>query len=310
MNILKIFVFISILLITMITVSNKPVMHKHFIIESPNFHMTGITAKPKDMQSSVLFKIGERKYKLTKQEETTFERTDVEVSNSSKIIPSTIFQSFQTSSKQQVDTTKKDLQQKETKQENYNNQRMEIATNLYRDNKISEDKLNEIMAEIFIETAKKNNQYVDNPYNNRNKTKKNNGSLTTNSYCPVCDKKRNPKLYQEELAWNIWRSNIQNKLMDDTDVMGNYGDWFIFSFEVDKSRRIKKVLIYASNGDDFSKKSINAAIKNLQGRDILEFPKGTKRTSTFFEGGFIIDNTIRYSRPEDYNDHETIQYYR
>ena len=307
MNILKIFVFISILLITLITVSNKPTMHKHFIIESPGFHMSGITARPKDIQSSVLFKLGERKYKLTKQIETVTERTDFEVSNSSKIIPSTIFQSFQSSTKQ-VNTTKKDITQTEPKHENYNHKRMEVASKLYNDKKISEDKLDEIMADIFIETAKQNNQ----PMNNTNRWNRmeNNGGMRTTAYCPVCDKKRDPKLYQEELSWNIWRSNVQNMIMDNTEVRGDLGDWFIFSFEVNKSKKIEKVFVYASNWDKFSKNSIEREIKNLQGKNILEFPKGTKRTSVFVEGGFIVDNSVQYSRPEDFNDYETIQYYK
>lgn len=305
MNVLKIFVFISILLITIITVSNKPVMHKHFIVESPNFHMSGIMARPQNMQSSVLFKLGEREYKVAKQEETTYERTDIEVSERNKIIPSTIFQSFQSSPKM-VNTTKKEVQKTEPVQKNRDiNKRMEIATNLYKDKKISEDKLDELMADLFIETAAKNN-----PQANNNIRRQNNGGMITNSYCPVCDKKRNPKLYKEELEWNKWRSNIQNKLMDDAEVMGFYGDWFMFSFEVNNSRKIGKIFIYASNKDRFSINSIDKSIKNLQGKDILEFPKGTQRKSVTFEGGFIIDNTIRYSRPEDYNDYEQVQYYR
>lgn len=307
MRVLKILIFISILLITLFTVSSKPVMHKHFIIENSNFKMTGMTANPRDMQSSVLFKLGERKKRISRNVETTTTETQLYRSSDKQIIPSTIFSSFQTT---QTPSNVVKSEPRHSDKNTYNDSN-NVVVNSNSQNGVNEKELEQVLAEIFDNSAPPQNQTASNR-STRGDFNGGNDEIITNSYCPVCDKhkSKNKKMYEEELAWNVWRSNIQNKLMDTSRIRGDYGEWFIFSFNVSKSRQISRIMIYSSSGDSYSEKSIEKAILNLQGTKILEFPQGTKRTSTVFEGGFIIDTHVQYSRPEDYDDYERVRFYR
>lgn len=113
---------------------------------------------------------------------------------------------------------------------------------------------------------------------------------------------------QEEIAWNVWRSNLQNRIMQDTKIPYNFpqGTAFKFSFDVDMYGRISNVQT-SSLSPQFTPYAISyiaPVIRNLQGRSILNFPAGTKRTTTKVEGQWRIGLTNVYSKPQDYNDIE------
>ena len=61
MNIIKLFVIILTVVITLCAAGLKPKMHKQFILVSPTFKLTNNNQIPKDMQSVFLFKTGEAK---------------------------------------------------------------------------------------------------------------------------------------------------------------------------------------------------------------------------------------------------------
>ncbi|MBR2069463.1 MAG: hypothetical protein IJ877_06860 [Candidatus Gastranaerophilales bacterium] len=115
---------------------------------------------------------------------------------------------------------------------------------------------------------------------------------------------------EEEIAWNIWRSNLQNQIMHDTKLpYVPKGTVFKFSFEVDKYGRISSVKTWSlnSNYTPYAIQYIAPVIRSYQGREILDFPKGTQRLTTKFEGGWKIADTAIYSTPNDYNDVERIK---
>lgn len=113
---------------------------------------------------------------------------------------------------------------------------------------------------------------------------------------------------QEEIAWNIWRSNLQNRIMQDTKIPYIFpqGTAFVFSFNVDMYGKITNVQTYSLTPQytPYAIQYIAPVIRNLQGRSILNFPSGTRRTSTKVEGRWKIGSTNIYSRPQDYNDIE------
>ena len=287
----------------MCTVSSKPKVHKHFIIEDSTFKMTSIDKKPTDNQSTSLFKLGERKYKTGKTTEITSSTANTYQRTTSQIIPSSAFGSIgnretQITQNSQTYSTTNDTTMYTPHQHNI----MAEAEKLQKEGKLTEEQFEEKMVDLLINTLNSNSS---NNNSGQQEAKKPNQSA-----CPICDRARNPQLYQEELAWNKWRSDIQNRLMDDSTVNGNYGDWFLFSFDVDKFGYVSKIHVYSSNHDKFSEVSIRSAIKRLNHDKILEFPKGTKRTSTVVEGGFVIDDHVQYSSPGDFSDYESVQYYK
>ena len=114
---------------------------------------------------------------------------------------------------------------------------------------------------------------------------------------------------EEEIAWNVWRSNLQNKIMQDVKlpVIPN-GIIFKFSFTVDKNGRISNVQTYATGTyTPYAIQYIAPVIRSYQGKDILNFPAGSTRVTTNVTGGWKISNNERYSTPQDYNDVEKVR---
>ena len=114
---------------------------------------------------------------------------------------------------------------------------------------------------------------------------------------------------EETIAWNKWRSNLTNQIMQDTKMPDiPNGTIFQFSFNVDKYGKITNVQTGANpaNYTPYAIQYIAPVIRSYQGRSILNFPEGTARTSTTVTGKWRISNTQKYSTPQDYNDVERI----
>ena len=113
---------------------------------------------------------------------------------------------------------------------------------------------------------------------------------------------------QEQIAWNIWRSNLQNSIMRDVRLpIMPQGTVFKFTFNVDKYGRVSNVQTYSTNPKftPYAIQYIAPVIRSYQGKSILNFPSGSSRTATRVEGGWKIADVAIYSSPSDYNDTET-----
>ncbi|MBQ3311093.1 hypothetical protein IJG72_03360 [bacterium] len=115
---------------------------------------------------------------------------------------------------------------------------------------------------------------------------------------------------EEEIKWNQWHSNLQNKIMQDVDLPDvPQGIAFKFIFDVDKYGKISNIKVWSTNSayTPHAIQYIIPVIKSYQGHSILTFPQGSNRTVVHFEGGLKVSNYEKYSSPNDYNDTEKIR---
>lgn len=114
---------------------------------------------------------------------------------------------------------------------------------------------------------------------------------------------------EEEIAWNKWRSNLQNQIMKDSKLpnMPN-GTVFKFSFTVDKYGKVTNVKTWSTTSQytPYAIQYIAPAIRSYQGHSILNFPTGSSRVTTDVTGGWKISTSAKYSTPQDFNDIEKV----
>lgn len=113
---------------------------------------------------------------------------------------------------------------------------------------------------------------------------------------------------EEIIAWNKWRSDLQNKLMKDSKIAAPIGTSFEFSFTVDKFGTISNLKTWSSNPSytPLAVRVIKPLLLSYQKTAILNFPTGSKRVITNVNGGFTMARSSRYSSPSDYNDYERV----
>ena len=115
---------------------------------------------------------------------------------------------------------------------------------------------------------------------------------------------------EDEIQWNIWRSNLQNHIMKQTKMpIIEQGTIFRFTFDVDKYGKITNIQTWSQTPSytPHAIQHIAPVIKSLQGQTILNFPNGSNRMSTQVKGGWKISSEVKYSSPKDYNDTEVIK---
>ncbi|MCR5265583.1 MAG: hypothetical protein K6E29_03205 [Cyanobacteria bacterium RUI128] len=115
---------------------------------------------------------------------------------------------------------------------------------------------------------------------------------------------------EEIIAWNKWRSNLQNQVMMDSKVYAPIGTAFKFSFTVDKYGNMSNVKVWSLNPaySSYAVKVIKPVLMSYRNKPILNFPEGTKRIIVNVDGGFVISTTSRYSSPSDYHDYEHVKH--
>ena len=113
---------------------------------------------------------------------------------------------------------------------------------------------------------------------------------------------------EEIIAWNKWRSDLQNKLMRDSKIAAPIGTSFEFSFTVDKFGTISNLKTWSSNPSytPLTVRVIKPLLLSYQKTAILNFPTGSKRVITNVNGGFTMAHSSRFSSPADYNDYERV----
>ena len=115
---------------------------------------------------------------------------------------------------------------------------------------------------------------------------------------------------QEEIAWNKWRSNLNNQIMKDSKLptMPN-GIIFKYKFTVDKYGKVSNVQTSSTTPGytPYAIQFIAPVIRSYQGRAILNFPQGSKREYTEVSGAWKISSNSKLSTPDDYHDIEKVK---
>ena len=252
---------------------SKPELHKHFIIEPSGFQLESLGQQPKDLQSVNLFKIGDVPQEVhIINEQKKVIKTDPEV----KIIPTAFIDSKFASmnSETSVPVTGNETPVSQNTVPKTSQQEPPV------DN--TDDEILKQVGEMLGER----------------------GGLFGFGRSKRLD---NPKYRRELIAWNEWRSNLQNTIMQKSDIEGMYGTIYFFIFNVDNNRIISDIKVRSNASDDrYNIDKVTRTIKDLEGSDILEFPQGTTRTSVRFTGGFMFAYHTRYSSPSDFNDVEQV----
>lgn len=116
---------------------------------------------------------------------------------------------------------------------------------------------------------------------------------------------------EETIAWNKWRSDLQNAIMVDSSVSAPIGTLFLFSFKVDKNRHVSNIKVLCTNPmyQKVAAEEIIDTIKGYEGSDLLQFPQNTKRKNVKFEGSYMIWFETSFASPENFSDFERIHYY-
>ena len=276
MDFLKVFVIISFVIATILTLKFHPEMHHPLIIEDENFKLTRIS----DTISTKNIPI--RTTTNTQTTQTTPKQTEI---NTQQTIEQII----------QAPVQQPELKQIETININPTKPKKEI------DKTIPEEDLSqiELLQQLLNEVEKEYNIQENQP-------------KQTNTY-PKNSNFNNPYMTEQEeiIAWNKWRSNVQNQIMRNSNIeYAPLGTMFTFNFVVDKFGNVSNIKVDCSNPNymDVARNNVKTAISKLQKQPILNFPKGTQRKSTVVQGYFFIGLEKRYSTPNNFSDFERITY--
>lgn len=114
---------------------------------------------------------------------------------------------------------------------------------------------------------------------------------------------------EERIAWNKWRSDLQNEIMYRSAIEGPIGTLITFNFMVTERGRIYNVNFSCNNPkvEEEARSDLARVLREIERSDILKFPNNTKRKEVKFQGGFMLDYDTQYSSPSDYSDYERVR---
>lgn len=281
MDFLKVFVIISFVVATILTLKFHPEMHHPLIIEDEHFKLTRIsdTISTKNIPIST----------TTKKIQTIPEETKI---NIEQPIENTIEQTVQEPMQQQPQT-------KYVATENIKPAPKEKNITYNPIPQVDQSQI-ELLQKLLNEVEKESKVQQQPKPQQTNTTSKNSNF-------------QNPYMTEQEeiIAWNKWRSNVQNQIMKNSNIeYAPLGTMFTFNFVVDKFGNVSNVKVDCSNPNymDVARNNVKPAITKLQNQPILNFPKGTQRKSTVVQGYFFIGLEERYSTPNNFSDFERITY--
>lgn len=287
MDFLKVTVIVLFVLLTIITVHIHPDMHQPMILEDANFKVTRISDN-----------LTAKNIPVTKKE----------VANTNKTITSTPQKEIKLQDTSHAQNKTKYVQQEEQKPvrktKRYTQEEKDTASQL------------ELLQRIINQAEQQTAPSQDVPYTppkQQQQPKQDSKPVQKQEVRKNSGNPKNPYMTEQEeiIAWNKWRSAVQNRIMDDSKIdYAPLGTVFMFSFVADKFGNVSNIKVVCSNPAfmDVARNNVKPAIANLQKQPILRFPRGTQRTSTVVTGLFIIGTEERYSTPNDFSDFERVKY--
>lgn len=318
MGFIRIAFLILFILSTVMTIGVKPKLHEPFVIEDANFRLVRISDNIIPQTTPTLTVNNPQEIEVSvPQTETVREvtqnveiNTPKQVSNVEKTVIDVPVRT------QTVTKTEVPVKEKVVVNKTNPNDKSQLEM-LQRIMKNAEQTVSETPVETKKVETPKTTQTVQKPAQTTTTVQKPVTQQTTvqtpvQKTTQTNSSNKNPYMTEQEeiIAWNIWRSNIQNQIMKDSDIgFAPQGTVFSFSFVVDKFGNVSNIKVECSHPYfmDTAREGVKPAISRLQGKPILNFPKGTQRVTTTFTGNFVISNQNIFSTPGDFSDYERVK---
>ncbi len=309
MDFLKIAVIIAFVVLTILTIQIHPEMHQPMLLEDADFVLTRISDNitTDNIPVANVSNIENKKnIEISVPEQKESAKKAIEIYNRQQEQP--VVKYVQTND---IKPAKKEVKVAQNPNSDRTSQ-MELLQRVMKntENSVVVKQPEETKTTKYINTetpkSTKQTKVVETP-----KTPTNNQTKTVKTTPSQPKSSSNPYMTEEEeiIAWNVWRSNIQNQIMKDSNIdFAPYGTVFTFTFIVDKFGNVSNIKVECSHPSfmDVARNNVKPAISNLQKKPILNFPRGTKRTSTVVTGMFLIGTQTRYSTPDNYSDYERV----
>lgn len=295
MDFLKVSVVVLFVILTIITIRIHPEIHQPMVIEDADFKLVRVSDTITS-QTTPVTTVGPT---VTQQTVTVEPQQTKQVQQSVNIATPKTTETpkyVQVETPQQtrpvkIKLPKKDTQAQTVVQEPSQNELLRRLLNT----DIEDTKALEENSRKLAQSMQKNNRAPQQTYKQPQQTSTH----------------KNPYMTEQEeiIAWNRWHSNIHNQVMKDSNAgVAPYGTVFSFSFLVDKYGNVSNVKVSCSNNYcmDIARDNLKPAIMHLQRKPILNFPRGTQRTSTVVSGSFLIGSEDRFSTPSNFSDYERV----
>ena len=295
MDFLKVSVVVLFIVLTIITIRIHPEIHQPMVIEDADFKLVRVsdtitsqttpitTVRPTVTQQTVTVEPQQ-----TKQVQQSVDIATPKATETPKYVQ---VETPQQTRPVKIKLPKKDTQAQTVVQEPSQNELLQRLLNT----DIEDTKALEENSRKLAQSMQKNNRAPQQTYKQPQQTSTH----------------KNPYMTEQEeiIAWNRWHSNIHNQVMKDSNAgVAPYGTVFSFSFLVDKYGNVSNVKVSCSNNYcmDIARDNLKPAIMHLQRKPILNFPRGTQRTSTVVSGSFLIGSEDRFSTPSNFSDYERV----
>lgn len=295
MDFLKVSVVVLFIVLTIITIRIHPEIHQPMVIEDADFKLVRVS----DTITSQTTPITTVRPTVTQQTVTVEPQQTKQVQQSVNIATPKATETpkyVQVETPQQtrpikIKLPKKDTQAQTVVQEPSQNELLQRLLNT----DIEDTKALEENSRKLAQSMQKNNRAPQQTYKQPQQTSTH----------------KNPYMTEQEeiIAWSRWRSNIHNQVMKDSNAgVAPYGTVFSFSFLVDKYGNVSNVKVSCSNNYcmNIARDNLKPAIMHLQRKPILNFPRGTQRTSTVVSGSFLIGSEDKFSTPSNFSDFERV----
>lgn len=293
-------------ILTLFTLAIHPNVHKPVSFENPNFKIEDVENIQKEMTQNVTAITPKSQNKVIQQPQTVIVQNQTAPSTPS---PDTMDHNWILQNNNNTNTNN-NIQRP-------NNQQQRIVINSPQSQhplNTQSPKKQKSFNEIVNESQKNPNRELTNDevntvvktlrgqQNNNNKPQAN----------PAPTSNQNPYMTEQEeiIAWNKWRANFQNTVMrNSNNIAAPLGTVFMYSCIVDKYGNISNINTWSTNPSytPAAKSSVKPAIVEMQRTSALDFPRGTRRTSTIVAGSFIMSTSDRYATPGDYSDYERVK---
>lgn len=311
---LKGFIIFLYIFLTMLVLIIQPAMHKPVSIENVNFKIKEQLMRPKNKKVSD-FMVSIRFYRANK---TVAQKPDTTI----HIKPDDDDKRISFDLTGNADTNESSI----TFEDNIDNTSKDINIDISREKDLYSERYSDFgdkntrYSESEFSFGNDNEKYLEQEIGFKNEENINQKNIEySENDIPTTDKELNAKdeigswrfkgSKEEIVAWNVWRSNLQNRIMDESGIEAPVGTLILFSFDVSNTGHITNLRYTCSNKEYTrdARADMVRILRKLEGNPILNFPPNTKRKGVKFKGGFLLDYTTQYSTPEDYSDYERIR---